>query len=253
MAFNINDIKAHTIGGNSPVGGYVAPSLALFTMTLPTSLGLTDKEEVLTLLTPNFNMPGLSFDTTDVKRQGFGPVEYRVTAVNLGARTINVTFFLDRKGSVMKFLTRLGDLMSPYDVNTMHQTSSNDAFLGEVGYYDQYKLPNIKIEAFAPEGDQIIEYNIQDAMLFNYDDVQFGWQQINEIQTVTCQFRFRGFTTNFTEPTAESRLNNRMNLFQFIAKYKGAVEIVKSFKKPRGVQDALNVLNNARSLGSLFD
>lgn len=246
--FNINEIRAQAIGKDSPIGGYVTPSLCLFTISPPVAVN----SEALTLLASNFNLPGISLNTDDIRRQGFGPQEFRVTGVNLGARTINVNFFLDRKGNVMKFIQNLMSTAATYDATNLQKQSAQGQFFGEVGYFDDYKC-QITLETFAPEGDQIIEYNIQDAFLFNHDDIQFGWNQINEISTVTCQFRFRGFTTNFTEPTQEARLSNRLNLFQFIAKYKGAVEVVKSLKKPQGVQDALNVLNNGRTLGSLFD
>jgi len=33
---------------------------------------------------------------------------------------------------------------------------------------------------------------------------------------------------------------------------KGAVEVVKSFERPSNVQDALNLINNAKTLGSGF-
>ena len=61
------------------------------------------------------------------------------------------------------------------------------------------------------------------------------WAQNNEIATVVAQFNFRSFTSEYNEPTKDSQVSNRLNLFQFIAKYKGAIEVVKSLKKPSGV------------------
>lgn len=248
MSFDINEIKAQAIGKDSPIGGYVRPNLCLVTISPPP--GATDQLKktipTLTFLASNFVVPGMSFNTIDIKRQGMGLLERRTTGINI--RTFPCTFFLDAKGSVMKYLTGLSQLQTEYNPATLTVPGATDGFYGEVGYFDNYAC-QIEVQAFAPEGDKIINYKIIDATLQSYDDVALGWAQNNEIATVVAQFNFRSFTSEFNEPTKDSQISNRLNLFQFIAKYKGAIEVVKSLKKPSGVGDALNLLNNAKTLG----
>jgi hypothetical protein len=248
MSFDINEIKAQAIGKDSPIGGYVRPNLCLVTISPPA--GATDQLRktipTLTFLASNFVVPGMSFNTIDIKRQGMGLLERRTTGINI--RTFPCTFFLDAKGSVLKYLTGLSQLQTEYNPATLTVPGATDGFYGEVGYFDSYAC-QIEVQAFAPEGDKIINYKIIDATLASYDDVALGWAQNNEIATVVAQFNFRSFTSEFNEPTKDSQISNRLNLFQFIAKYKGAIEVVKSLKKPSGVGDALNLLNNAKTLG----
>ena len=246
MTFNINDIKAGTIGKDSPVGGYVRPNLCVIRITPPAKLAMSGRAQDLTLLGSNFTLPGLSFTTVDIKRHGVGILERRATGIQV--RTLPVTFFLDQKGIVMKYLTGLASLATEYNPNNTTKTSSTGGFFGEVGYFDDYTC-QIEVETFSPEGDKIIKYKILDATLASYDDVALGWAQNNEIATVVTQFNFRSFTTSFEEPSKDSQISNRLNLFQFISKFKGAIEVVKSLKKPSGVGDALNLLNNVKTLG----
>ena len=249
MAFDINEIKAQAIGTDSPVGGYVRPNLCLVRVTPPQGANSKVKNAIpaLTFLASNFVVPGMSFNTVDIKRQGMGLLERRTTGINI--RTLPITFFVDQKGSVMNFLTGLSELQTEYNPNTLTiPGGATNAFYGEVGYFDSYAC-QIEVQTFAPEGDKIIDYTVIDATLASYDDVALGWAQNNEIATVVAQFNFRSFTSNFSEPTKDSQISNRLNLFQFISKYKGAIEVIKSLKKPSGVGDALNLLNNAKTLG----
>ena len=98
----------------------------------------------------------------------------------------------------------------------------------------------------------VINYHLQDVYPQVMGDLNLGWRQTDEISEIQVQFTYRTYSVETAvngQAIADSE-GGRMNLLQFISKMKGAYEIVKSIKKPDNVGDALNVLNNTRTLFS---
>lgn len=98
----------------------------------------------------------------------------------------------------------------------------------------------------------VINYHLQDVYPQVMGDLNLGWRQTDEISEIQVQFTYRTYSveTAVNGQAITASEGGRMNLLQFISKMKGAYEIVKSIKKPDNVGDALNVLNNTRTLFS---
>jgi len=253
MAFNINDIKAKVHG----MSGLQVPNLCRlkFSAKNPSQINTfagTENLDALSLLGYKFQVPNLTIATTEIKRQGFGPIERR--ANNYVPSTLAVELFLDNNNLVLDFLNNwaLAHVQyQPAGLDTVKMKEGTEAFFGQVGYFDDYAM-DLDIEIYEPRENKIVNYRVIDAIISNLGTIELGWQQNNELTTISLQLSYRGIIPSTTKAPSGKDGDRGLNLFQFISKMKGAVEVVKSFEKPSNVQDALNLLNNAKTLGSGF-
>ena len=252
MAFNINDIKSKV----NEMKGLQVPNLCQvkFSPREGQLQWANEAKESLSLLGYAFAIPALNLVTTQIKRQGFGVPEQSTT--NYSPSTISLEFFLDNKNMVLDFFNQWALRHANYQVGSeasVTPINGQDAFFGQVGYQDDYAM-DLDIEIYSPMSDKpITEYKIRDAAIINLGNVELGWQQNNELTTLTVQLSYRSFIPKSNPVPQGASGGKGLNLFQFISKMKGAVEVVKSFEKPSNVQDALNLLNNAKTLGQGFD
>jgi len=252
MTFNINDIKSKVNG----MQGLQVPNLCQVKFN-PRGKQPTwaKNNESLSLLGYAFAIPALNLVTTQVRRQGFGVSEQR--AVNYAPSTISLEFFLDNNNTVLDFFNQWALRHVNYQVgaeNSVTEIDGQETLFGQVGYQEDYAM-DLDIEIYSPmsESETITTYKIRDAAIINLGNIELGWQQNNEITTLTVQLSYRSFIPE-SNPVPQGTAGGKgLNLFQFITKMKGAVEVVKSFEKPSNVQDALNLINNAKTLGSGFD
>lgn len=246
MAFNIEEIKSVV---NRNLGLYRP---AFFAVRLNfVGNGVSAPQDV-SLLAYSATLPGVSMDFSEVRRQGYGPLERRARGAIFPP--VNVNFMLDNKGTVIEFFNKWAKTI----ISFAHQTGENSVdpdhggYLGEAGFYDDY-ICNIDIILYTPNEDKVVTYTLYDAFPQVIGDVELGWQQTDEFARLNVTFAYRYWTSTVFSPSERSDEPGKMNLFQFINKVKGAVDIAKSLKKPKSVGDALNVLNNGKILAkSIF-
>lgn len=250
MAFRIEDLKSEVHG----LRGLMKPNLFALRITHSPIGGAGFKEEqsrTASLLCNAINLPGVSFSTADVQRQGYGPLERRVTNAIFPA--VSATFMLDNDGMVLEFFAQWARSISSFAIQQgeLSQDPLTGGYIGEVGYLDDY-VCRIEIIAYAPTEEKIVVYTLNDAYPAVIGDVALGWRQNDEIAELQVQFNYRFWNCTFYEPAEMPDDSGGLNLFQFVNKLNGAVQIVKSLKKPRSIGDALNVLNNGETLLGMF-
>ena len=198
------------------------------------------------------NLPGVSTLITDVRRQGYGPLERRITGLTFN--DLNVTFLLDNAGNVLQFFDRW--LREIYSYSKLPGEGSVDEItggtLGQVGFYDDY-VGTIKITMYDAYTQKIATYTLIDAFPGQVNQVDLSWRQVDEIAELQVTFYYRHYNVEIFEAAeAEKGKGKRMNLLQFVSKLKSAIDIVKNIRTPRSVGEALDVLNNGRTIWKGF-
>jgi hypothetical protein len=234
--------------------GLVRNNLVMIEFMPPKGTDFSDSKsrESVMLLGQQVNIPNMNFNVKEIKRQGFGLTERRVSGIIAPAFT--VSFMIDQEGAVLKFFEawKLAQVQYNAEAGEEGEAGQVGAMLGEVGYYDDYAC-DANIHVFEPGGEEIWTVKINEAVVTQLADMTMGWGQNDELAQLQVSFSFRTLVSNFTPPATREGSGGKTTLLQFISKYKGAYEIVKSMKKPRNVSDALNVLNNGKTLSRLFD
>lgn len=193
------------------------------------------------------SIPGVSFDFSEVRRQGYGPLERR--ARNAIFPPVTVNFMVDNAGTILDFYSKWAKTIVSFahQVGELSVDPDHGGYLGEAGFYDDY-VCNMDIIAYAPNEDKIVTYTLYDAFPQVIGDVGLGWRQRDEFAEFPVTFSYRYWTSTAFKPSERSDEPGKMGLFEFINKVKGAVEIAKSIKRPRNLQDAVNVVNNGSLL-----
>tara|TARA_R110000772_G_scaffold107704_1_gene210278 strand:+ start:2217 stop:2972 length:756 start_codon:yes stop_codon:yes gene_type:complete len=250
MTFNVNEFRAQ-IDKNL---GLYKPNL--FTVTLnwqPKDEGdraaMDGMERDLIFLAENATLPGVNFNTVEIFRQGYGVLEKHVTKPTFPASTIG--FMLDNNGMVMEYFHRWMQYIVSFQAGEGLVNTSTKGYMGQVGYYDDY-VGTVKITLLSETGASMVTYTLYDAFPLNISDVSLGWRQNDETTQLPVTFSYRYWTSEFFEPGTRDTAGAGMNLLQLIGKIQGASEIIKGSKRPRNVTDAIQVLNNAKVLGSIF-
>jgi len=252
--FNVNEFRSQV----DKFQGLQVPNLFMVSFSPPrgsNGFKTTSNLDAARILCSRATMPGFAFSQTEFKRQGFGPSERRTTGYI--PQALSLEFFLDNTNQVIEFLTKWAQRHAQYALNageigSVPMPDGGASYFGETGYFDDYAM-DVTLEVFEPKGGTILTYKFYDCAILNIGSIDYGWQQNNEIALIQTQLSYRTMMPSTSDIAEGGERKRGLNLFQFIAKMKGAAEIVKSIKKPRGVQDALNVINNGKTLLNLFD
>lgn len=241
MAFSIEEIKSVV---NKNLGLYRP---AFFAIRLNFVGNGVSASEDISLLASTASLPGVAFDFTEIRRQGFGPLERRARGAIFPPVTVN--FMLDNKGTVLEFFSKWSKTIVSFAHQTgeMSQDPDHGGYLGEAGFYDDY-VCNIDIILYSPNEDKVVTYTLYEAYPQVIGDVGLGWRQVDEYAELSVTFTYRYWTSTVFSPSVREDSPGSMNLFQFINKVKGAIDIAKTLKKPKNIGDAINVLNNGKIL-----
>ena len=246
MAFSIEEIKGVV---NKNLGLYRP---AFFAIRLNFVGNGVSASEDISLLAYSATLPGVAFDFTETRRQGFGPLERRAKGAIFPP--VNINFMLDNKGTVIGFFNKWAKTI----VSFAHQSGElsvdpdHGGYIGEAGFYDDY-ICNIDIILYSPNEDKVVTYTLYEAYPQVIGDVDLGWRQVDEFASLNVGFAYRYWTSTVFAPSKREEDPGTMNLFQFVNKVKGAIDIAKTIRKPKSVGDALNVLNNGKILAkSIF-
>lgn len=207
---------------------------------------------VVNMLAYAANLPGVSAQVTEVRRQGFGPLERRVTGMSFN--DVNITFLLDNDGKVLSFFQDW--LRAIYSFSNIQGEGAVDektgGILGQVGFYDDY-VGDIKLTLYDSFTQKITTYTLIDAFPGQINQIELSWRQTDEIAELQVTFYYRHFNMEvFNAAPADKAKGKRMNLLQFASKLKSAIDIVKNIRTPRSVGEALDVLNNGKTIWKGF-
>lgn len=247
MAFKIEELKSEM----NKLHGLMQPNLFGLRINFIGEGGVVSSPTA-SLLCSAVTLPGVSFNVTNVTRQGYGPLERRASSVLFPA--ISSTFMLDNSGVILEFFAKWAKMITSFAHQQGEQSQDPDTggYIGETGFYDDY-ISTINITTYTPHKSKIVVYTLHEAYPAVIGDVSLGWQQNDEIATLQVQFNYRYWTsTVFSRGEAPSDAAD-LNLYQFANKFDGAVGISKGFNRPRDVNDALHAINRGETLLGIFN
>lgn len=251
MAFDIEEFKSSM----NKLGGLAKANLFAIRITPhgthTTLAGNAEDNRTISFLAHAASIPGVSFIQQDIKTQGFGLLERRAGDAIMPNWT--ASFLLDNSGKVLQYFNDWSRAIYSFAnlENNMQVDSQTSGYLGQVGYYENY-VSDIEIIMYAPDSAKITTYKLIEAYPNQIADVTLGWRQNDEIAELQVTFMFKHWIAETYDTEAREKEPGQMNLLQFVSKIKSAVDIVKSFKKPNSIGDALNQINNGKILFKSF-
>jgi hypothetical protein len=253
MAFNINDFQAQI---HAPkFNGLSMGNKFLVEITPPTkifggtSAAPTMKE--LSFFCDTTNLPGKTINTIDYKPEAYG--EIVKMPMSRSNDSLTVSFFCDSNYSIMEFFHE----WLSYIVQDEGRTYSNRGFR-EIGYKEDYAT-TLTLKCYDVYGnpsdtpttnDQVdkISYVLKDAYPTQIGAVQMGWEMNDQVLKIPVEFTYSSMATyKYGGGLGGSAPTSSVGLFTRIAQLGSIAGVINSIKRPRSLQDLVNLGTTIRT------
>jgi hypothetical protein len=251
--FDINGFRSEIVGDT----GLLRNNLFLVSIEFPKAFASTQTN--LMKVTPRSMMmfceqaslPGLSLSSDDgVRRYGTGPTEKM--AYGAIFTDLSLGFLADGQGEILKMYHNWMKYIVNYDSRYNGVTGLNFAEPYEVGYKDEYAA-TIQITVFNESSDKVITYTLNEAFPLFLGEISMGWADNDSIMKIPVTFSYRDWQSDSLSIMSTTKgVNNSLTTLQKLLKIGSVVQVISALKKPQGIGDIINVVNNASMVRGLF-
>jgi len=216
MTFSINGM----LSAVNSVGGLSKASKFMVTITRPTTanVGRADRGPVivggaenLSFLCDSAYLPGLGYQTDEIRMSGYGNVEKRPYATIF--QDIPLTFYSDADGSVFKYfhawmqsVFAFNDAANP---NGTVKGLPMNSFQYPSEYYGVVEIIHMnEINTTKQADNTIVKYQLLEAYPIAIGDIQVDWNMQDQILKIPVTFTY----TNWTSTTLDRGVADRNSL-----------------------------------------
>ena len=207
MAFSINEM----LSAVNSVGGLSKASKFMVTITRPTTanVGRADRGPVivggaenLSFLCDSAYLPGLGYQTDEIRMSGYGNVEKRPYATIF--QDIPLTFYSDADGSVFKYFHAwMQSVFAFNDAANPNGTVKGlplNSFQYPNEYYGVVEIIHMnEIKVTKASDSTIVKYQLLEAYPIAIGDIQVDWNMQDQILKIPVTFAY----TNWTSTTLD--------------------------------------------------
>jgi hypothetical protein len=190
------------------------------------------------------DLPGLNLATADNIIHGTGPVEY--FPHNMVFTDIDLEFLGDGRGQILSFFHQWMNSIVDFNASGLN-TRSPDFY--KVKYKETY-VCNIEIVVFDHQSNQIMRYKLIDAFPTRLGQISMNWES-SSYMNIGVSFKYSTWTsTNLFTPTYDEAAG--LSNVQKLLKLGTIAQTISAIRKPTGIADIINVVNNANIVSSGF-
>ena len=240
MAFNVYDI----LGAVNAVNGLTKSSKFFVEISPPSAFPV---DYNLFFLCEAATLPGITWQTDDIKMFGYGNVEKRAYAPVF--QDVNLTFFNDGNGSVLRFFHKWMQAVYNFNQSTNpNATSSRGQPLSTFGYPKEY-YGVVNITHFDDAGEQVVSYTLNDAYPISIGDVSVDWNLSDQLMRIPVSFAYTYWTSEtldqgIVDYRSEAVYNATQSTAARVDFENKAIWELLNFTSPAIVQNRVNVLAN---------
>lgn len=210
----------------------------------------------LGLLCESCVLPGISLNTTEIRRYGFGAQEKKPYAPTFVDQTF--TFMGDNSGKVHRFFYQWMNSIVGF---SQSHTIPSKAF-GLEPYQVEYKkdssgFPNYTVDITITTVDEanrtINEVTLFDAYPIFLGDVQLSWAESDSYVRFPVTFTFTHWRlerVDVTPPIGSKAYTP--SLFDKINKAATAIQVLAAIRRPQGIADIVNAAGNIKIVSGAF-
>lgn len=214
------------------------------------------------------NLPGKNLNTFDYKKQGYGDITRM--PVSRASESISCTFFCDSKYQIMKFFQGWLDYIvegtdaSPSDIMT------DGRKYREIAYKEDYTTTMVA-KTLSDAGDaggdilgtgipnplepgQGMEYKFYNCHPIQLGAVSMGWEQNDTLLKLPVEFTYTHYETKLLGAVNPRSLSaSSTSIIDTILNIRSAAGTLINTRRPRNIQDAIDIATNGQSLlGRIF-
>jgi hypothetical protein len=200
MAFNVNEL----LGKINENGGLTKTNLFEVVITKPGS-----NEPALTYFCESAHLPGLSFQTEDIKPSGYGISEKRPHGATF--QDIQLTFFADVNKKVYSFFHQWMQSVMNFNKKTSPGATAGGSPYATFAYPKDY-YGSLQVTQFHEGNGKVITFDFIDAFPITIGDVQLDWGQENQLVRLPVTFAYSSWSSNTLDPGTTSQQSQSFNL-----------------------------------------
>ena len=160
----------------------------------------------VSMLCQNAQLPGIQFQTTDVRQSGIGNVEKRPTDVNF--QDFTTSFIVDGRGDIVEYFHTWMQSIYKFDalngLNTLNPNSNLATYMFEypsayesIIEISQYAVgPGVAGDAESEIEKEVIQYKLFRAFPYSIGTLQVGWDSVNQYHILPVQFYYQSWSSN---------------------------------------------------------
>lgn len=195
--FNIRDFTTNI----DKKGGLMRNNKFLVRIPYPlgfdTSSVLKNNSRMIELFCDSTSLPGVTINTTEVRRHGYGPVEKFGFAPLFN--NLQMTFISDKQGAMHNFFYNWTKIITNYDVRygdfnsfNLQIPSTEDQRAYEISYKSTY-ISDVEIVVFDENGAETMKVVLRNAYPTAVGDIQMNWNDTNDFVRIPVSFTFTDF------------------------------------------------------------
>lgn len=239
--FSIEEFKSSL----NQYGGVLPTNLFIVTLNPKTTSGAFGSffttlqgPKTLSFFTMKADLPGIDIATDENIPNGIGPIERFPHSAVYG--DIDLMFIGDGAGAIITMFHRWLMSIVEFQTNSDGAPPGTDFF--KVGYRDDYTC-TMEISVYNTLSDKILFYRLADAFPYRLSQVPLQWANTNDFMTFNVSFFYKSWLSQQLSPS--EGVTTGLSFVQKLIKTGTIVQTLSTLKKPQGVADAINLVNNA--------
>jgi hypothetical protein len=236
------------------LGGIARTNLFYVSIPFPTMMGsssvsqggTTLTDSTLSLLCESASLPGVQLATSDIRRYGVGPMEKKPYSAIFVDQTLS--FIGDNTGKVYNhFYTWMNGIIKYDDLpGNSPKTGYNGLNSYELEYKENYAV-DITITCVNEVDQEIIVCKLIQAYPIFLGEVQLSWAENDTFMRIPAVFTFMNWKLDkININSALQNPGNNISTLQKLLQVGSAVQTLASLRKPTGIADIINLVNNAK-------
>jgi len=195
------------------------------------------------------NIPGVQLATSEIRRYGVGQVEKKPYSAIFVDTSMN--FIVDGGGEIHTFFYNWINSIVRFDKSMTEVPAGLGSYEVEYKYAPGGTQRNystdVSIFTLDEANRSILEIKLIDAYPIYLGDMSLGWANTNDYARLPVTFSYTRWTSERTPLTGLDKAPGASPL-QKLLSLGSAVQSLASIRKPTGVGDLLNIVNNSSNV-----
>lgn len=197
MAFSVNEMMAHINGVN---GLSKSSKFMAYFRKYPNGIAQMGTDRELSFLCDAVSVPGISYQTDEIRSSGYGNIEKRPYATIYQDVTLN--FFCDNDGLVVDFMHKWLQAVFNFNDKSSPDSISNRGLPPNTFAYPKDYFGTIEIVQYFDEDEdqkEVFSIQLQEAYPISMGDIQLDWNNQDTLTKIAVTFTYTYWTSSSTD------------------------------------------------------
>jgi hypothetical protein len=212
MAFSVNQMKSaiNNVGGLAKASRFMA-----YFRAYPKGIADSRQAQNLSFMCESASIPGIAYQTDDIRASGYGNIEKRPYATIYQDVTLN--FFCDNDGAVISFMHKWLQAIFNFNDRTSPDAVSNIGLPNNTFAYPKEYYGVIDLVQYGETEEEIFSVSLQEAYPINIGEITVDWNSQDTLTKIPVTFTYTYWNANTLDqgtinPDSFSRSNSTPSL-----------------------------------------